>query len=229
MGSRSLPVATKGSRETQLRELHHRKQSKEIGMQPKKSEEILLGLKHTNRLQETDPDSHFPITTYLPPPPSSSLPTQFLCKLLICMISWPYPRDPIFPYLFVLAIARLSHKIQDLVEAGTWKALKFGRGSGPSLSHINFADDPVLIAEAVSNQAILIREVRVMKAKYTCGPNALPDIRLRHHCSNILEVICHVWEDAETNISWTIQNGKDIRFWKDMLIDDIAPLNANLA
>jgi len=67
--------------------------------------------------------------------------------------------DPISPYLFVLAIERLSHKIQDLVEAGTWKPLKFGRGLDPSISHINFADDLVLIAEANPNQAILIREV----------------------------------------------------------------------
>lgn len=54
--------------------------------------------------------------------------------------------DPISPYLFVLALERLGHRILDLVDAGSWKPLKFSRGNGPSLSHINFADDLVLVA-----------------------------------------------------------------------------------
>ncbi|MCH91941.1 hypothetical protein A2U01_0012873, partial [Trifolium medium] len=46
--------------------------------------------------------------------------------------------------------------------SGTWKALKFGKGSSPSLSHINFADDLVLIVEATSNQDILTREIKIL-------------------------------------------------------------------
>lgn len=56
--------------------------------------------------------------------------------------------DPISPYLFVLALERLGHRIQDMVNLGTWKPLAFGRGVGPKLSHICFADDIVLFAEA---------------------------------------------------------------------------------
>jgi hypothetical protein len=54
-----------------------------------------------------------------------------------------------------------------------------------------------------------------MKTKYTCGPNAVLDIRYRQNCSNVWRAICHVWEDIDSNISWTIQNGNDILFWKD--------------
>lgn len=63
------------------------------------------------------------------------------------------------PHLFVLALERLGHKIQDLVDAGSWKPLKFGRGNGPKVSHINFADDLVLIAEASIDQANVIHDV----------------------------------------------------------------------
>ncbi|WJX45725.1 hypothetical protein P8452_32586 [Trifolium repens] len=65
--------------------------------------------------------------------------------------------DPLSPYLFVIAIERLSHKIKDMVDNGTWKPLKFRRGMGPHLSHICFADDPVLIVEASTNQAMMFK------------------------------------------------------------------------
>lgn len=49
--------------------------------------------------------------------------------------------DPIFPYLFVLCLERLGHRITDAVEARDWIPFKFGRGIGPKLSHMCFADD----------------------------------------------------------------------------------------
>lgn len=71
--------------------------------------------------------------------------------------------------------------------------------------------------------------VRVMKAKYGCGPNAFLDIRMKQKCTNTWKAICSVWEDASTNISWSIQNGKDVRFWKDRWIHDVTPLATNFA
>lgn len=49
-------------------------------------------------------------------------------------------RDPLFPYLFILALERLSHFIQDKVNDGSWKPLSFGR-RGPKLFQICFAND----------------------------------------------------------------------------------------
>lgn len=55
--------------------------------------------------------------------------------------------DPISPYLFVIALERLGHRICDLVNASSWSPLTFGRGShGPKLSHICFADDLVFVS-----------------------------------------------------------------------------------
>lgn len=55
--------------------------------------------------------------------------------------------DPLSPLLFVIALERLSHCIADAVNDGSWQPLKFGRGS-PSMSHLMFADDIILISEA---------------------------------------------------------------------------------
>lgn len=67
--------------------------------------------------------------------------------------------DPISPYIFVLALERLGQRIQDLVEDGSWKPLKFGRGNAPKVSHINFVDDLVLITEASMDQTKLIQDL----------------------------------------------------------------------
>jgi hypothetical protein len=56
-------------------------------------------------------------------------------------------RDPISPYLFVLAIERLAHCISEKVEANLWKPLVMGRND-PPISHLLFTDDIILVAEA---------------------------------------------------------------------------------
>lgn len=53
---------------------------------------------------------------------------------------------PISPYLFILALERLGHKIIDLVNKGSWSPFKFGRGEGLRHSHVCFADDLLLVA-----------------------------------------------------------------------------------
>lgn len=66
---------------------------------------------------------------------------------------------PISPYLFIVALERLSHKINDLVNEGTWNPFKFGRGEGPRSSHVCFVDDLLLFAEDNMNQVLLIKEI----------------------------------------------------------------------
>jgi hypothetical protein len=106
--------------------------------------------------------------------------------------------DPLSPYLFVIAIERLSHKIKDMVDNGTWKPLKFRRGMGPHLSHICFADDLVLIAEASTNQAMMIKtlmdnfchassqKINLSKSKVFFSNNL--QVALANDISNILGV-----------------------------------------
>lgn len=55
--------------------------------------------------------------------------------------------DPISPYLVVLCIERLFHAIEKEVGEGNWKPIQITRGD-PKISHLAFADDLILFAEA---------------------------------------------------------------------------------
>nr|KYP65965.1 Putative ribonuclease H protein At1g65750 family [Cajanus cajan] len=64
--------------------------------------------------------------------------------------------DPISPYLFVLCMERLFHLIDITVTQQLWKPIRLSRG-GPSLTHLAFADDLILFAEANMNQVEIIQ------------------------------------------------------------------------
>ena len=66
--------------------------------------------------------------------------------------------DPLSPYLFVLCMERLCHLIEEEVGKKAWKPISISRG-GPKLSHICFADDLILFAEASVRQIRVIRRV----------------------------------------------------------------------
>jgi hypothetical protein len=59
--------------------------------------------------------------------------------------------DPLSPYLFVLCIERLFHLIGIAVNHDIWKPVRITRG-GPTISHLAFADDLILFAEANTEQ-----------------------------------------------------------------------------
>lgn len=63
-----------------------------------------------------------------------------------------YPGDPLAPYLFVLCMEALNHRITQTAAEGTWKGIKASQ-NGPCLTHIFFADDLILFGEASSQQA----------------------------------------------------------------------------
>ncbi|CAL1388618.1 unnamed protein product [Linum trigynum] len=64
---------------------------------------------------------------------------------------------PLSPYLFTLCIARLSHLIEEAVSNGIWKPIQLIRG-GTKLTHLFFADDLVLFAEASQEQVEVIMD-----------------------------------------------------------------------
>lgn len=66
--------------------------------------------------------------------------------------------DPISPYLFMLCIERLFHVISLAVENGAWKPVKVTK-RGPDISHLAFADDLILFAEATTDQAQVISTI----------------------------------------------------------------------
>ncbi|XP_057419026.1 uncharacterized protein LOC130713258 [Lotus japonicus] len=59
--------------------------------------------------------------------------------------------DPLSPYLFVLCMERLAHKINDAITDGGWKPVRLSR-NGPPISHLFFADDLLLFGEASMEQ-----------------------------------------------------------------------------
>lgn len=64
--------------------------------------------------------------------------------------------DPISPYLFVLCIEHLFQPINIVVENSFWNPIKIARGA-PKLSHLAFADDLLLFAEASKDQIEVIK------------------------------------------------------------------------
>nr|KYP57513.1 Retrovirus-related Pol polyprotein LINE-1 [Cajanus cajan] len=64
--------------------------------------------------------------------------------------------DPISPYLFVLCMERLFHLITTTVDSQQWKPIRLSR-DGPLLSHLAFADDLILFAEATLDQVEVIQ------------------------------------------------------------------------
>jgi hypothetical protein len=66
--------------------------------------------------------------------------------------------------------------------------------------------------------------VKVMRAKYSCGNLIIPSVNNRSISSSTWKAIVSVWEDVSNNITWCIQNGHHVRFWKDAWIRDCGPL-----
>ncbi|CAL1380726.1 unnamed protein product [Linum trigynum] len=64
--------------------------------------------------------------------------------------------DPLSPFLFVLCMERLAHRIEQAVDEKRWKPISLAK-NGPRLSHLFFADDLILFAEAEGGQIDVIR------------------------------------------------------------------------
>jgi hypothetical protein len=105
--------------------------------------------------------------------------------------------DPLSLYLFILCMEYLSLKILEACSNNSWKAIKASR-NGPSFSHMFFADDLLLCAEASSSCCTTItriledfclqfgQKVNLSKSKVFFSHNVSPI--LRHHLCGILGV-----------------------------------------
>ncbi|KAK4283181.1 hypothetical protein QN277_000163 [Acacia crassicarpa] len=65
--------------------------------------------------------------------------------------------DPLSPYLFVICMEKLAHLIQSEIQAKQWKPIRLSR-TGPQISHLFFADDIILFAEASIEQVQVINK-----------------------------------------------------------------------
>lgn len=65
---------------------------------------------------------------------------------------------PISPYIFILCMEMLSREIESEVRKNNWQPIKVAR-RGPSLSHLFFADDLILMSRADSKNVATINKV----------------------------------------------------------------------
>lgn len=85
---------------------------------------------------------------------------------LICNGKWFSPfsptrgllqGDPLYPYLVVICMERLSHFILEAVNANLWQPVKILHG--PGITHLFFADDVLLFSKTSSKQAQLMVDI----------------------------------------------------------------------
>lgn len=67
--------------------------------------------------------------------------------------------------------------------------------------------------------------VRIMKAKYGCGPQAMPHFAPHHHCSRTWKGIVTAWPLISSNLRWVLRNGLGVQFWKDHWIPGVPSLH----
>lgn len=60
--------------------------------------------------------------------------------------------------------------------------------------------------------------VHIMRTKYSCGVQAVPEIKARNNASPTWRAIVNAWKDVDRNISWVINDGRNARFWRDSWI-----------
>ncbi|XP_021974438.1 uncharacterized protein LOC110869497 [Helianthus annuus] len=74
--------------------------------------------------------------------------------------------DPISPFLFVVAMEALSCIIDKVVEVGVLPGIKLPN-DGPTLSHLFFADDALIVGEWGENNAMNV--VRILRCFHACS------------------------------------------------------------
>ncbi|GLT70676.1 hypothetical protein SLA2020_427380 [Shorea laevis] len=105
--------------------------------------------------------------------------------------------DPLSPYLFIMVMEKLSHKIQSRVQSRIWQPFKLSRG-GLALSHLFFADDLMLFCTATQNQVAMVMDclrefslesgldINLAKSKLYASPN------LQRHVAASLSNACGI-------------------------------------
>ncbi|RYQ95010.1 hypothetical protein Ahy_B08g089987 [Arachis hypogaea] len=66
---------------------------------------------------------------------------------------------------------------------------------------------------------------RVLRAKYKCGNDIIPQVERRRSDSNLWKGICLAWEDVEKNMVWRVGDGSQIKFWTHNWIPNIGRLS----
>lgn len=66
--------------------------------------------------------------------------------------------------------------------------------------------------------------VRIMKAKYSCGPFSIPKFNIKSSSTSTWRAMANAWEDVKNNVIWVINNGQNTKFWRDNWIPGVGAL-----
>ncbi|KAF7833013.1 putative ribonuclease H protein At1g65750 family [Senna tora] len=71
---------------------------------------------------------------------------------------------------------------------------------------------------------------KVMKAKYKCGNDLIPNVQSCLSASNLWNGVVKTWDKVEKHIFWRVGNGDSVAFWKDVWIYEVGlpPPSRNL-
>lgn len=130
--------------------------------------------------------------------------------------------DPMSPYLFVLYMEKLGHKLRKRVVEGRLQEVKASRG-GIWLSHLFFAGDLLIFSEACEEQLSCIKEGLEAFCKFSCKRiNFLKSImfflrmypmqRQRDSAACWGSLVQRMWENTlGTILLWMERTGRGIR------------------
>lgn len=66
--------------------------------------------------------------------------------------------------------------------------------------------------------------VKVVKAKYKCGNDLIPNLIRDKPGSNLWRGLCRAWDNVKENIVWRVGDGRAINCLKDLWIPNIGKL-----
>lgn len=96
-----------------------------------------------------------------------------------------------------------------------------------NLRTLNKAHMMKLVWSMISNPDKLW--VRIMKAKYSCGVQAMPRFVHNANSASTWKAMVSAWGDVNCNLIWVVRNGRGIRFWRDSWIPGVGVLADFLA
>lgn len=66
--------------------------------------------------------------------------------------------------------------------------------------------------------------VRILRSKYKCGSDIVPNIQTNRQGTNLWRGICKNWNLVEENLAWRVNNGRTVNFWTDSWIPNVGRL-----
>ena len=70
--------------------------------------------------------------------------------------------------------------------------------------------------------------VQVLRSKYKCGTDLIPQVQRHANCSNLWKGICSTWPVVQDNLIWRLGNGNSVSFWQDKWIPSCSRLRDHL-